>query len=61
MDLTKNSQKKQIIGIILVIVFLLAIFVYGTRGYRPNKCSPCEKKTCQAENGTCPVETQTVR
>lgn len=65
MSLTKDSQLKQVIGIILVVVFLLVIFVYGTRGCRPtpNKCKPCfkEKQTCQAENGTCPVETNGVR
>jgi hypothetical protein len=66
MSLTKNSQLKQVIGIILVVVFLLVIFVYGTRGCRPslNKCNPCCKekpaKTCQAENGACPVETNAV-
>ncbi|HEX4839046.1 MAG TPA: hypothetical protein VFU89_01240 [Rhabdochlamydiaceae bacterium] len=55
MSLTKNSQKKQIIGIILVVVFLLTIFVYGTKGYRhsPTKC----ENTCQAEDGGCSVET----
>ena len=69
MSLTKDSQRKQIIGIILVIVFLLAIFVYGTKGCRPspNKCKPicqerlAKEKTCQAESGTCPVETNAVR
>jgi len=53
-SLTQNSQKKQVIGIILVVVFLLTIFVYGTKGYRrcPTKC----ENTCQAEDGGCPVE-----
>lgn len=65
MSLTKNSQRKQIIGIILVVVFLLTIFVYGTKGYRPslNECKPSckQKKTCQAEKDTCPVETNAVQ
>jgi hypothetical protein len=67
-SLTKNSQRKQVIGIILVVVFLLTIFVYGTRGCRPsrNGCNPCSKETtkaksCQAENGSCPVETKSVQ
>jgi hypothetical protein len=66
-SLTEYSQKKQIIGIILVVVVLLTIFVYGTRGYRPSskEClSPCKqtcKPTCQAENGSCPVETKAVQ
>jgi hypothetical protein len=60
-SLTKDSQRKQIIGIILVIVFLLAIFVYGTRAYRPGDCPSDCKQTCQAENGSCPVETKTVQ
>lgn len=53
-SLTQNSQKKQVIGIILVVVFLLTIFVYGTKGYRrcPTKC----ENTCQAEDGGCTVE-----
>jgi|GEM_PF-1641908 len=48
-SLTQNSQKKQVVGIILVVVFLLTIFVYGTKGYRrcPTKC----QNTCQAEDG----------
>jgi hypothetical protein len=68
MSLTKNSQRKQIIGIILVAVFLLIIFVYGTREYRcsrecalnaKNESSAAE--TCQAENLSCPVEIPAVR
>ena len=69
MSLTKDSRKKQVVGIILVIVFLLAVFVYGTRGYRESReaCAFGSKKvsteveTCQAEKGFCPVETPLVR
>lgn len=59
MSLTQDSQKKQIIGIILVVIFLLSIFVYGTRACRPG-AADC-KPTCQAENGSCPVDTQGVQ
>ena len=60
-SLTKNSQRKQIIGIILVVVFLLTIFVYGTRGCRPCSKETTKAKSCQAENGSCPVETKSVQ
>ncbi|HEX2578958.1 MAG TPA: hypothetical protein VHK67_00955 [Rhabdochlamydiaceae bacterium] len=50
MNLTQDSQKKQVIGIILVVVFLLVIFVYGTKGCRdcPSKC----QNTCQTEDSS---------
>jgi hypothetical protein len=69
MSLTQGSHKKQVVGIILVVVFLLAVFVYGTRGNRrSNECcffgpkkGLTEVETCQAEKGQCPLETKTVR
>jgi hypothetical protein len=69
MGLTQGSQKKQIVGIILIVVFLLSVFVYGTRGYRASKegCAfSCKKgstevETCQAENGKRPVKVPSVR
>jgi predicted RND superfamily exporter protein len=71
MSLTKDSHGKQVAGIILVVVFLLALFAYGIRGYRnstncycffgPNKKVSMEVETCKAENGQCPLETQAVR
>ena len=70
MDLTGNSYTKQIIGIILVVIFLLAISVYGTRKYRESKefaaffpkrgeskMVPSETETCQAEDGSCQLNT----
>lgn len=67
MSLTQSSQKKQVVGIVLVVVFLLAIFVYGTRGYRSSRYSLNAEKessaaeTCQAEGLSCPVEIPAVR
>jgi len=68
MSLTKDSQKKQVVGIVLVVVALLVIFVFGTRSYRASKgyCYGPKKvstqaETCQADNGLCPVETPLVR
>ena len=69
MSLTQGSHKKQVVGIIVVVLFLLAIFVYGTRGYRASKegCAfgckkvPAKAEVCQAENGNCSVETKSVQ
>ncbi len=69
MSLTKDSHSKQIVGIILVVVFLLGVFVYGTRGYRASKENYCffgpkkvstEVETCQGEQ-SCPYKTTAVR
>ncbi len=64
MSLTKSSQRKQVVGIILVVIFLIALFVYGTKGYRCSRDAyaitsqkdAAEAQTCQAEDGSCPVE-----
>ena len=70
MSLTERSHRKQILGIILVVVFLLGICVLGTRGYRASKAEYSffgpkkvltEVETCQAENGQCPLEVKAVR
>jgi len=74
MDLTGSSHAKQVIGIILVVVFLLAITVYGTRKYRESKefaaffpkrgaskIVPSQTETCQAEDGSCSLKSSGVR
>lgn len=69
MSLTQSSQTKQIVGIILSVVFLLCLFVYGTKGYRASRYtsslnSPkgsAEAQICKAEDGSCPVEIKSVQ
>lgn len=66
MSLMKNLQGKQVAGIILVVVFLMAIFTYGVREWRtskqgycmfgPNKAAPgnaCGTETCKVEKADC--------
>lgn len=69
MDLTENSHKKQIVGIIFVVVFLLIVCVYGSRDHRKASrgsavtikdiLAPVE--TVQAEKTVVPLQAEAVR
>jgi hypothetical protein len=69
MSLTESSQRKQVVGIILVVVFLIALFVYGTKGYRAARCActvtaqneSIAAQTCQTEDGSCPIEIKSIQ
>lgn len=74
MALTKNSYTKQIIGIVLVVILLLTVFVYGTRGMHGRKGMAAlevkkeevkkaepQVETCQADDEECSLQTEEVR
>ena len=60
MDLIQTSHAKQIVGIILVVVFLLTVCVSGSRDHRESN-RRAAIKTVLAENTTAQAETETVR